>query len=367
MEKGKNMKAITVYTRVGNSGQEITHFTLPYPGDSLPQKVNLENNQLDTSIDCFLALQTGRKANGIAKVSLKDGLLRIDCMPFSYQSPYSLWVDDCCYEVKDEAAVHTEWADRFEPLANGELLYRMYKPDAKGARPLILFLHGGGEMGTDNWKQLTACFGPVFLAETYPDCYVMAPQAKGEPPTPEAVAAFKRLRFDQSDQRTDVGWNRLYLGLVCDEIRSMIKAGLVDENRVYVTGLSMGGAGTLRALSVGAGLFAAAMPVCPSMTPETYSILCGLRHAKLWIAASYIDHTLYRHKYLVDGVFALRDAGNRDARLTLYAPEDLEKYGIGVIDDMPLEALFGWNHMCWVPAYRNEQGLLSWMMSQTKN
>ena len=361
------MKELTVYTRIGNNGQEITHFTLPYTADTLPQQVAIDNNHLDTTIDCFLAMQTGRKANGITNISVKDGLLRIDCAPFSYLSKYRLTVDGRCYDAQQEAAVVTEWADSFVPLENGELLYRLYKPETRGARPLILFLHGGGETGTDNWSQLSACFGPVYLAETYPDCYVMAPQAKGIPPTPEQVAAFKQLTFAQSDHRTDAGWNRRYLGLVCDEIRNMIRDGLVDENRVYVTGLSMGGAGTIRALSVGAGLFAAAMPVCPSMTPETYAILCGLRHTKLWIAASYIDHTLYRHKYLVDGIFALRDAGNQDARLTLYSPEDLAKYGIGVIDNMPLESLFGWNHMCWVPAYRNEQGIMGWMMSQTKS
>ena len=63
----------------------------------------------------------------------------------------------------------------------------------------------------------------------------------------------------------------------------------------------MGGAGTIRAMNVGAGLFAAAVPVCPSMTPETFNILKGLTKAKLWIATAYVDHTIYRHKYIVDG------------------------------------------------------------------
>lgn len=360
------MKELTVYTRIGSNGQEITRFTLPYTDRVAPRQVSIENNHLDTTIDCFLAMQTDRKSHGITDVSVENGLLRIECAPFSYQSKYLLQVGERCYEAQDELAIHTEWADSFAPVAQGELLYRLYKPDAHGPRPLILFLHGGGEMGEDNWKQLTACFGPAYLAETYPDCYVMAPQAKGVPPTPEEVAAFKQVQFAQSDQRTDTGWNRRYLGLVCDEIRTLIGDGRVDAKRVYVTGLSMGGAGTLRAMSVGAGLFAAAVPVCPSMTPETYAILCGLRYEKLWITAAYIDHTLYRHKYLVDGVMSLRDRGNFDARLTLFSPEDLARFGIGVIDNLPLESLFGWNHMCWVPTYHNDQGIMSWMMSQTK-
>ena len=54
---------------------------------------------------------------------------------------------------------------------------------------------------------------------------------------------------------------------------SMIADGKVNPKRVYVTGLSMGGAGNLRALSVGSDLFGAAVPICPTMTPETYGIL----------------------------------------------------------------------------------------------
>ena len=103
------------------------------------------------------------------------------------------------------------------------------------------------------------------------------------------------------------------------------------------------------------------------MTPETFHILCGLTHAKIWVAASYIDHTLYRHKYLVDAVLALRDAGNQDAHLTLFSPEDLAKYGIGIIPDMPLEARFGWNHTCWIPTYHDEFGIMSWMMNQVRD
>ena len=58
----------------------------------------------------------------------------------------------------------------------------------------------------------------------------------------------------------------------------------------------MGGGGTLRALSVGSGLFAAAVPICPTMTPETFNILKSLVDTKIWVAAAYVDHTIYRHK-----------------------------------------------------------------------
>ena len=64
------------------------------------------------------------------------------------------------------------------------------------------------------------------------------------------------------------------------------------------------------------------------MTPETFSILKGLTHTRIWVTCAYLDHTYYRHKYIVDGIMALKDAGNRDARLTMFTPEDLEKFKI---------------------------------------
>ncbi len=150
-------------------------------------------------------------------------------------------------------------------------------------------------MGTDNRKQMLSCFGAAKLAETYRECFVMAPQSStgGVGKTPVGS-----LRFADSYDGQPNGWTREYLSRVCDLIRGMIARGNVDPGRVYVTGFGMGGAGTLKALSVGADLFAAGLPICPTMTPETYNILCGLTHTKLWVTCSYLDHTYYRHNIL---------------------------------------------------------------------
>ena len=123
--------------------------------------------------------------------------------------------------------------------------------------------------------------------------------------------------------------------------------------------------GTIRAMSVGSDLFAACVPVCPSMSPETFSILKSVRRP-VWVTSAYIDHTLYRHKYLVDAVMCMRDNGNRDAHLTLFSPEDLEKYDIAVTPDLPYTRLFSENHASWIPTYNNEYGIMSWLLNQTK-
>ena len=63
------------------------------------------------------------------------------------------------------------------------MLYRLYRPEASVPRPLILFLHGVGESGNDNFSQMVGTVGAIRLAERYPDMYIMAPQAPARPKT----------------------------------------------------------------------------------------------------------------------------------------------------------------------------------------
>ena len=291
--------------------------------------------------------------------------LKITAEEFDYRSGWTLYVGGEAYTRKEMDEESCEGLEVFAPKKEGDVLYRLYSPKAASPRPLILFLHGGGNGGTDNITHVAADYGCSQFAKKYPDFYVLAPQAR-EPDFRMMAARIGKIDFAHSDQDGDFGWSRRYLGEVCDLIRCMVADGRVDGRRIYVTGMSMGGAGTLRAMSVGADLFAAAVPVCPTMTPETFGILKGLTHARLWIATSYVDHTIYRHKYIVDGILALRDAGNRDARLTLYSPEELQKYGIAADPDLSYPELFSQNHMSWVPTYHDEHGIMSWLTEQVK-
>ena len=301
----------------------------------------------------------------VKSVAAADGVVKIETADFNYRTPWTLMVGEDAYTRADMDDERCEGLERFEKKRDGNVIYRLYAPKAAGPRPLLLFLHGGGNGGDDLITHIAADYGCIRFAERYPDFYVMAPQAP-ERDMKEFLKGFAKKDFAHSDQTGPFGWYREYLAEICDLIRRMITDGEVDARRVYVTGMSMGGAGTIRAMSVGAGLFAAGVPVCPSMTPETFHILKGLVHEKIWVATSYVDHTLYRHKYIVDAILALRDAGNRDARLTLYAPEELEKYGIATDPDLTMRELMWANHWSWVPTYHDEHGIMSWLTTQVR-
>ncbi len=301
----------------------------------------------------------------ILSVECTDGCVKISTADFNYRGNWTLTVGGDAYTRKEMDEEACEGMEVFAKKKEGNVLYRLYTPEAKGPRPMILFLHGGGNGGTDNITHVAADYGCSQFAQKYPDFYVMAPQAPERTRTGAPPANFMRMDFAHSDMPGKFGWYREYLAEICDLIRGMIAEGKVDRRRIYVTGMSMGGAGTLRAMSVGVDLFAAAVPVCPTMTPETFNILKGLTRSKLWIATSYVDHTIYRHKYIVDGILALRDAGNANAHLTLYSPEELAKYGIATDPDLSYPERFSQNHMSWVPTYHDEHGIMSWLTEQT--
>jgi len=362
--------AFEAYAFIGLTGQEIYRFDIPWQGEvPAEDTVYLTGPAVETDRIRFMKETRGTAPGDVTSVVFEDGMLQVTVVPTTTRADFTLHVADLCVTRK-EFTVHTRTMDeKFARMEEGNVLYRLYTPRACGKRPMILFLHGGGNGGyegeRDNEKHIATDYGPVNFAENYPDIYVMAPMAVEARRDMRSIKRSNHFADSDSMNVPGYGWSREYLAAVLDIIRRMVAEGKVDEKRIYVTGMSMGGAGTIRAMSVGSDLFAACVPVCPTMTPETFAILKSIRRP-VWVTSAYIDHTLYRHKYLVDAVMHLRDSGNNNAHLTLFAPEELEKYDIAITPDLPYPRLFSENHYSWVPTYKNEYGIMSWLLNQTK-
>ena len=264
----------------------------------------------------------------------------------------------------------------FDSFRENGIVYRMHVPSASVPRPLILFLHGGGECGSDNCLQLTGTMGAISLAERFPDFYIMAPQAPDNGISIEAALGSMKgfSQFDHMDLgalphcgKSARGWNRDYLAGIEAEILRLVRAEKVDPSRIYLTGMSMGGGGCLRMLSVAPGLFAASCIICPTMNSETYSILHELPPVPCWISSAYIDHQRNRHAFLTDACSHLWEQGRRDVKLTLFTAEELKKYGIGCSEGLTDAQIRSENHNCWTLVYHNERHMLSWMPAQVNS
>lgn len=329
--------------------------------------------------DCCWDLGARKPISGIKTVEADGNVLTLTADPFLYRLDFA--VESVSPELrlkitKDSAdKIELFHEEMFRPVTEDGVRYRLYEPACCGPRPLVLFLHGGGGSGEDNLLQLTDTIGAIKLAERLPDMYVMAPQAPaGGLSMEEMFAKMKAMGdpykvvigSDPCNDKNDRGWNREYLGRVCDIIRKMIAGGKVDARRVYVLGMSMGGFGTLKIVSIAPELFAACAPICPSMNGESYPILENFPNVPVYLSTAYIDHQVGRHAYLLRAVQKLWDKGRRDVRFTLFTPEELEAYGIGADPDVSTKDLYMENHNSWILVMHNEYGILDWMLSHSK-
>lgn len=179
--------------------------------------------------------------------------------------------------------------------------------------PLILFLHGAGESG----KVLAEVkvHGPPKMIEEktreYP-CIVVSPQSP---------------RW---------GWNSDYLSALLDSICETYR---VDPERIYLTGLSMGGYGTWMLAADQPDRFAAIVPICGGGNPDDAENLKGL---PIWVFHGAQDKIvkLEKSEKMVD---ALKAVGS-DVKFTVY-PEA--------------------GHDSWTETYANPE-LYTWLFAQKR-
>lgn len=169
----------------------------------------------------------------------------------------------------------------------GYLLYLPKDYEKKASWPMMLFLHGAGERG-DN-LDLVKIHGP-----------------------PKLIAAGKDFPFIvvSPQCRKDMWWEPIELVALLDEISSKYK---VDADRVYVTGLSMGGFGSWRLAAYAPDRLAAIAPICGG--GETYWTKQFV-HLPVWAfhGAKDTGVPLERSQAMVD---ALKKNGG-DPKLTVY-------------------------------------------------
>lgn len=159
---------------------------------------------------------------------------------------------------------------RFETRAHRSdwvMPYRLFRPDATGQLPLVMYLHGSGGLGTDNDKQMASgnIFGTRVWAlpenqKRFP-CYVVAPQ------TDRGWTRYAPASSGDTESRVLPGLgdgSRLALEII-DVLR---REHAIDDQRIYVVGQSMGGAGVWNMTAHRPRLFAAAVACCGSASAD---------------------------------------------------------------------------------------------------
>lgn len=156
--------------------------------------------------------------------------------------------------------------------ANGDTLnYRILYPEKynpKKKYALILFLHGAGERGYDNEAQLmhgSKLFLDKKNRRKYP-AIVVFPQCK---PAPDYWAHMVLKRENNVNYRDFpvVEQPTPSMKRVMELLAKLQNEEAIDQHRMYLMGLSMGGMGTFELLSRLPNTFAAAVPICGGGEP----------------------------------------------------------------------------------------------------
>lgn len=155
------------------------------------------------------------------------------------------------YNTKLNFDVATPKKETFYDSQNGNVLpYTLYIPENYSASkkyPVILFLHGAGEIGTDNQIQTNGIRNMIYYnADFVSQCILICPQTN---------------EWWNLDRNT-VGDEKGTLGSALHLLQKIQTTYSCDKNRIYVTGLSMGGYATWDLLERYGDIFAAGVPIC---------------------------------------------------------------------------------------------------------
>lgn len=195
-------------------------------------------------------------------------------------------------------------ANGFQAGAYEGMNYRYFDPTENGAAadgsyPLVLFLHSEKEAGTDNLAQLENK-GATLWVES-------ANQAKN----PAYVLAPQNPNAD--------GWNVAQVKDLLDDFVN--KHSNVDVNRIYVQGMSMGGTAVWEMIAAYPTTFAAAMPICGTVSAELLantSALAALKNQPIWAFHAADDQTVAESN-TSNMIAALKAAGSACAKYEVYS------------------------------------------------
>ncbi|MCB0046345.1 MAG: carboxylesterase family protein [Caldilineaceae bacterium] len=228
-----------------------------------------------------------------------------------------------------------------------ELTYAHYAPAADDAtHPLIVWLHGGGEGGTDATIPLAANKAPALVSEDvqayFGGAYVLVPQA----PT----------RWMDTGLSTDrrMGVESIFTRAVQDLVENYVAENPgIDVNRIYLGGLSNGGYLTIRLILDNPDYYAAAIAVAEPFVGDSASDaqLSKIVDLPIWFVTAATDQTVPADQYPLNLYNRLQQLGASNVYMS-YLPRVLDETGLYTDED---GAPYEYNgHWSWIYFYNNE-------------
>ncbi|RNG34950.1 prolyl oligopeptidase family serine peptidase [Streptomyces botrytidirepellens] len=272
---GKQTAARTVTRVYPNTVAEVDDRPDPgRPGDRLIVELDPNDSNARAAGTDPLPLDRAYSVRQVADVRTPGGELVLRAGPFASRN------NEILTPVVDDFA-----AGSFTDSSGFELDFRLYLPEGfvhnpqtRTRYPLVLTLHGGGEVADNNMTQLTSNRIAVTFAKPERQrrnpAFVLAPQI----PLPRPMDGPDGT--DWTDAKVQAALIELIDTFVSEHSRN------VDTDRLYVVGLSSGGRGIYSLLAKRPELFAAALPTAGWGDPAAME---RITHIPMWADHSVDD------------------------------------------------------------------------------
>ncbi|HEX8038884.1 MAG TPA: PKD domain-containing protein, partial [Chryseosolibacter sp.] len=197
--------------------------------------------------------------------------------------------------------------------------------------PIVIFLHGIGEKGTTS-------LDPATLLSS-----VLKVTNAGLPKYIKNGTKYPFLMIAPQLKSSYSLWPASYVMDVLNYVKNYLR---IDESRIYITGLSLGGYGTWTTLAAYPDVFAASVPIASGGNALSKACVIASRNIPLWAfhgtADNVVSYTVTTK--MIDAVNACTPKPNPLAKYTLFS---------------------GMGHNVWDKTY-NETNALNWMLSFKK-
>ena len=235
----------------------------------------------------------------------------------SFLTKYKAAVIALLFSVIGFAQSETSGKIKTVIVSNFELGYALHKPsNTKEKKPLIVFISGDGEKGTDIEK--VKIHGPLkYLTSHALDAYVLAPQCK------------------ESEN-----WS---IESIYELILKIQKENKIDPDRIYVTGLSSGGWAAWNLALSYPDKFAAIVPISGFVDLIELENACKIANIPTRIFHGLLDDVV-KVDYAISIYRELKKCNAKDVKLTIF-------------DDA--------GHDSWSRVYDDPE-IYEWMLKQNK-
>lgn len=351
------VKHIQANTFVGDPGEMVESFDITVADVEKYKNLKASDFDVTGNYDGYPLnaaeeiVQNNYEDDGIT-LTMKGDTIHMAVKPFKYpggmKSEFAVTsktFPELSFDKKSVDQVKTRTVDEFEKAqftaSNGvKLSYNLKPSPSNEAKPLVVWLHGGGEVGTDGRNHLTANRGAVVWTESGYDTSVLAVQY------PENYSFKIYNNAEQLPIMQD------YFTAQYELIQKLVADGKVDPDRIYLAGVSSGGGGAFRFMIQYPDLFAGAIIAAAKDTVADYTgsvdafkkELKGIVDVPIWIMHAKSDPTTDSRTSSL-AYQALTEMGAKKVHLDLY-------------DDayMDSQRLYGGlKHWSWVPAFNNKE------------